>query len=288
VSDRVWRCGRFELPLSRTLVMGIVNVTPDSFSDGGAYAEPLDAIRHARELAAQGADIIDIGGESTRPGSEEVSPAEEIARVRPIVARLASELFPLPISIDTRHADVARACVDAGASIVNDVAGFRDPAMTAVAARSDVGLVVMHMLGEPKTMQSAPHYDHVVAEVAEFLVGRASVLEEAGVSSDRICIDPGIGFGKTLAHNLALLRDLTTLVETGYPVLVGTSRKRFIGEITGEDEPQARLGGSVASAAWAAEHGASVVRVHDVAATGQALEVTRALGGGDWTPPRMG
>jgi len=275
---RVWHCGRFELTLSRPLVMGIVNVTPDSFSDGGRWEDPERAITRARELVLAGADIIDVGGESTRPGSDEVSSDEEARRVVPVVHALAEELA-VPISIDTRHADVARRCVAAGASIINDVSGFRDPAMVELAAKCDTGLVVMHMLGEPKTMQREPHYRDVVAEVREYLGARAAVLEAAGVTRERIMLDPGIGFGKATAHNLEILRALGMTVPDGYPVLVGASRKRFIGELTGVPEPQERIAGSVAVALWSCAAGAAVVRVHDVAETVQALRMWTALGG---------
>lgn len=273
-----WRCGRFTLELERPVVMGIVNVTPDSFSDGGVHEDPASAVDCGMRLSAQGAAIVDVGGESTRPGSAEVSIAEEIARVRPVVAHLAREL-ELPISIDTRHAEVAAACVQVGAAIVNDVSGFRDPAMVEVALGCDAGLVIMHMLGEPGTMQDAPRYDDVVCEVREYLLDRALTLEHAGIARERIALDPGIGFGKTLEHNLALLRSLPELAAFGYPVLVGASRKRFIGQITAEETPSARLGGSIATAVWAAEHGASVLRVHDVRDTVQALAVDAALRG---------
>jgi len=273
---RVWECGRFTLSLDHTLVMGVLNVTPDSFSDGGEHDDPAVAVSFAIEMAADGADIIDIGGESTRPGSEEVPPAEEIARILPVIERLHTQL-DIPLSIDTRHAQVAIAAVEAGASIVNDVAGFSDPAMVEVVRANDVGVVIMHMLGEPKMMQDAPEYDDVVTEVRDYLLDRALALEEVGVVRKRICIDPGIGFGKSLDHNLALLRGLSRLTEFGYPVLVGASRKRMIGEITGVAQARNRLGGSLAAATWAAEYGAAVVRVHDVAATVQAVTVADAL-----------
>ncbi len=278
-SRRVWRCGRFALSPGRPLVMGIVNVTPDSFSDGGRYAEAPSAIEHGRVLVAQGADIIDVGGESTRPGSDAVPVAKELERVQPVVAALALEL-EVPVSVDTRHADVAAAAVREGASIINDVSGFRDPAMVALAVGCDAGVVVMHMLGEPKSMQAAPHYTDVVAEVREYLAAQASMLEAAGVARDRIALDPGIGFGKTTAHNLELLARLPELVALGYPVLVGVSRKRFIGEITGETLPDRRVSGSVAAALVSVLNGAAVVRVHDVAETVQALRVSSAISGG--------
>ncbi|MDZ4177887.1 MAG: dihydropteroate synthase [Coriobacteriia bacterium] len=276
---REWKCGDFRIPLTDPVVMGIVNVTPDSFSDGGRYENPLLAVAHALRLHAEGAGIIDVGGESTRPGAPAVSSAEELARVRPVVARLAAE-DTFPVSIDTRHPDVAAACIEAGASIVNDVSGFRDREMCEVVARSGVGVVVMHMLGEPGTMQNEPHYTDVVAEVGEYLATRAGELEAMGVSRDRICVDPGIGFGKTLEHNLDLLRGVPAVADLGYPVLLGASRKRFIAGIVDAPDPGDRLGGSVAAAVWGYLHGASVLRVHDVEETVQALAVTRALAGG--------
>ena len=272
---RTWHCSRFELPLDRPLVMGILNVTPDSFSDGGAHFEPVVALRHARLMLAEGADIVDVGGESTRPGAAEVPVDEELSRVLPVVEQLAGEAAP--VSIDTRHAEVAAACAYAGASIINDVSGFRDDAMTEVAAGSDAGLVVMHMLGEPGTMQRAPRYKDVVAEVAEYLQRRAAVLEAAGVARDRIALDPGIGFGKTTEHNLELLRRLNEIAKLGYPVVIGVSRKRFIGDITGVEAPRDRVAGSLAAALVAVANGAHVVRVHDVADTVSALLVARAI-----------
>ncbi|MCE5191988.1 MAG: dihydropteroate synthase [Actinomycetia bacterium] len=276
--ERVWHCGRFELPLSSALVMGIVNVTPDSFSDGGESFEPRSAVERGLKMVADGAAIIDVGGESTRPGSDEVSPAAELARVQPVVAALAHDAR-VPFSVDTRHASVARAALEAGASIVNDVSGFRDPEMVRVAAESDAGVIIMHMLGEPKTMQAEPSYTDVVDEVGAYLLGRARELEAEGVERERICLDPGIGFGKTLEHNLALLRRLPELAALGYPVLVGASRKSLIGAILGEPDPRRRLEGSLAIAAWAASHGADVVRVHDVNETVRLLRTWRAIEG---------
>ena len=275
---RAWRCGRFEVALTRPLVMGIVNVTPDSFSDGGLCEDAERAIAHARELVLAGADIIDVGGESTRPGSDEVSPGEEARRVVPVIRALAEEIAA-PLSIDTRHADVARQCVVAGASIINDVSGFRDPAMVELAAQCDAGLVVMHMLGEPKTMGSGPHYGDVVAEVRDYLASRAAALEAAGVARERIMLDPGIGFGKTTAHNLAILRRLGAIESVGYPVLVGASRKRFVGELTDVAEPCERVAGSIAVALWSSSAGAAAVRVHDVAETVRAFRMWAALSG---------
>ena len=280
MSEATWQCGDHVLPLDCPLVMGILNVTPDSFSDGGEYDNVTSAVMRAHAVVAEGADLIDVGGESTRPGSASVSEPSELARVLPVVERLAAELT-LPISIDTRHAPVARACVTAGASVINDVTGFRDPAMIEVAAECEAGLVVMHMLGDdPATMQADPHYDDVVTEVAEFLAERAAALESVGVDPKRIALDPGIGFGKTLEHNLALLRGVPTLAVLGYPVVIGASRKRFIGHILGEEDPKRRVAGSVGAAAYAALHGADIFRVHDVAETVQALRVIAAIGRG--------
>lgn len=274
--QRVWRCGRFALPLDRVYVMGILNVTPDSFSDGGSHLGVDAALQGARRLLAAGADIVDVGGESTRPGSDAVSVEEELVRVVPAVRALVPEL-DVPVSVDTRRAEVAADSVAAGASIINDVSGFRDPAMVEVATTTDAGLVVMHMLGEPRTMQREPHYDDVVAEVCEYLAGQARMLEQAGVARERIALDPGLGFGKTTAHNLELLRGLEALVALGYPVLIGASRKRFIGEVTGVDVPAERVQGSVAVAGWSALLGADIVRVHDVAPTREALAMIAAI-----------
>lgn len=274
-----WHCGRFELVLDRLLVMGILNVTPDSFSDGGAHDDTVAAIEWGERLVSEGAAILDVGGESTRPGSSALSVTDELARVLPVVAHFAGSR-KIPVSIDTRHAEVAHQCVRAGASIINDVSGFRDAEMVEAAAGCDAGVVIMHMLGEPGTMQVAPHYDDVVSEVGVYLAEQAVLLESAGVARARIAIDPGIGFGKALAHNLALLRALPELAALAYPVLVGASRKRFIGELTHADVPAERLAGSLAVACWAAQHDASILRVHDVAATVAALAVTSALGAG--------
>ena len=278
VAGLTWRCGAHALPLTRALVMGIVNVTPDSFSDGGVNFDPRAAFVAAWAMSTAGADLIDVGGESTRPGSGEVSPAEELARVLPVVRDLAAR--GAVVSVDTRHATVASECVKAGAAAINDISGFSDPAMVALAASCDAGLVVMHMQGDPGTMQNEPHYGDVVAEVSAYLLGQAASLEAAGVARERIALDPGIGFGKTTAHNLELLRRLDEIVALGYPVLVGASRKRFIGEITGVTEARDRLAGSVAAALVAVEHGAAIVRVHDVAETVQALAIAQAVRGG--------
>jgi len=274
-APRVWRCGRFGLTLDRTLVMGILNVTPDSFSDGGRFDDPAAAVAHAERLISEGTAILDVGGESTRPGAEPVPVAAELSRVRPVVLRYGTE--DVPVSVDTRHPEVAKACVAAGASIINDVSGFRDRAMIDVAVACDAGVIVMHMLGDPQTMQDRPHYDDVIIEVGGYLVAQATMLEAAGVARERIAIDPGIGFGKSVEHNLELLRRLPELAELGFPLVLGVSRKRFIGAISGVDEPHERVGGSIAAALFAAEHGADILRVHDVASTVQALEIQRAL-----------
>ena len=223
----MWRCSRFSFDTKMPTLMGILNVTPDSFSDGGEHDGFDEAIAHARRMVDEGARIIDVGGESTRPGAAPVSPKEELSRVIDVVRALAAE--GICVSIDTRHADVARACLEAGAAIINDVSGFSDPAMVDVAAAGDCGVVVMHMQGEPATMQDAPAYDDVVAEVRDWLGSRAARLEEAGISRDRSCVDPGPGFGKTPQQTLELVRTFQEIVHLGYPVMAALSRKSFIG-----------------------------------------------------------
>lgn len=257
-------------------VMGIVNVTPDSFSDGGLYLDARRAIEHGRELAAAGADVLDIGGESTRPGADPVGAAEEMARVVPVVEGLAGVA---PISIDTSKAEVAASAIEAGASTVNDVTALDgDPEMASVCADSGVEVILMHMLGEPGTMQRDPRYEDPVGEIREFLLSRVEAACEAGVSRDRVWIDPGIGFGKTLEHNIELLRGTRRFAETGLPVLVGPSRKAFIGRIDGSAEA-GRLGGTIAACLAAADGGAAMVRVHDVAPVVQALRVRDRISG---------
>jgi len=260
--------------------MGIVNVTPDSFSDGGRYLGHDAALAHARRLIAEGADILDIGGESTRPGAAPVPEAEELTRVIPLITAVRAE-SAIPVSIDTLKPAVARAAVAAGATIWNDVTALRGaPDAPAVAAELGCEVVLMHMLGEPGTMQNAPRYDDVVGEVEAFLLARAEVAMSAGVARDRIWLDPGIGFGKTLDHNLALLRALPRLVALGFPVLLGASRKRFIAALDpGAKDPGDRLGGSLAVALAGARAGVAAVRVHDVAETVQALRVQAAING---------
>lgn len=256
-------------------LMGVVNVTPDSFSDGGLYLDPGAAIAHGRELAEQGAAILDVGGESTRPGAEEVPVEEELRRVVPVVEGLAGG--EAAISVDTSKAAVAAAALDAGARIVNDVTALRgDPEMAALCAERGATVVLMHMLGTPRTMQEDPRYDDVVDEVRAFLAARVEAAVAAGVEEERIWVDPGIGFGKTAAHNLELLRRLGELRELGRPLAIGTSRKSFIGRLDGSPADE-RLGGTIASSVWAAAEGADVLRVHDVAEVRQALAVATAV-----------
>jgi dihydropteroate synthase len=255
-------------------LMGVVNVTPDSFSDGGLFLDADAAIAHGRELLEQGAEILDVGGESTRPGAEEVSAGEELARVVPVVAGLADSTT---VSIDTSKAVVAEAALDAGASIVNDVTALRhDPEIAGLCAERGAGLVLMHMQGDPRTMQENPVYDDVVDDVKSFLAERLEAAVGAGVVEERIWLDPGIGFGKTLDHNLELLRRLGELRELGRPLVVGTSRKSFLGKIDGSAVGD-RLGGTIASSVLAAAEGADVLRVHDVAETAQAAKVASAI-----------
>ena len=265
----IWHCGRFDFDTSTPLIMGIVNVTPDSFSDGGEYFDTEAAVAHGLELAAQGAAIIDVGGESTRPGSDPVDPETEWERIGSVIATLAER--ELCVSVDTRHAEVAARALEAGASIINDVSGFRDPAMVAVAQRSGCGCVVMHMAGEPKTMQENPTYVDVVAEVRDYLRDAAAALEEAGVDRSRICVDPGPGFGKTPKQTIELMRNLHELVHLGYPVMVAASRKSYVGYAYGVEEPHERDVASAAEALLACELGASVVRTHNVPLTVAAL-----------------
>jgi dihydropteroate synthase len=260
--------------LAPPLGMGIVNVTPDSFSDGGECADPAAAAARARRLFAEGAAVVDVGGESTRPGAAFVSEEEELRRVMPVVEAVAGEA---PVSVDTRKAGVARRAAEAGAAMVNDVSAGRDePAIAEVCAAFDLPYVVMHMLGTPGNMQQDPRYDDVVGEVRDFLAARAEWAKAQGVR--QVIVDPGIGFGKTLDHNLALINNIPALADLGYPVMVGHSRKSFIGKLTGA-EAEDRLGGSVAAALVAARRGAHLLRVHDVAATAQALAVAAAVSG---------
>ena len=265
----IWHCGRFDFDTSTPIVMGILNITPDSFSDGGLYLDADAAVEHALAMVDAGAAIVDVGGESTRPGSDAVDPAEEWERIGAVIAALAER--GLCVSVDTRHAEVASRALAAGASIVNDVSGFRDPAMAQVAAKSGCGCVVMHMAGEPKTMQDNPVYDDVVAEVRDYLRDAAAALEEAGVDRSRICVDPGPGFGKTPKQTIELMRNLHELVHLGYPVMVAASRKSYVGYAYGVEEPHERDVASAAEALLACELGASVVRTHNVPLTVAAL-----------------
>ena len=254
--------------------MGVVNVTPDSFSDGGLFLDPEAAVAHGEELVRDGAEILDGGGDSTRPGAEEVSVEEELARVGPVVAGLAGVAT---VSIDTSKAAVAEAALEAGAEIVNDVTALRhDPEIGGLCAERGAGLILMHMQGDPRTMQADPTYEDVVDDVKAFLAERLQAAVDAGVDEERVWLDPGIGFGKTLEHNLELLRRLGELRELGRPLVVGTSRKSFIGKIDGSDVDD-RIGGTLASSVLAAAEGADVLRVHDVSETRQALTVADAV-----------
>ncbi len=269
-------CGGRIVRLDRARVMGIVNVTPDSFSDGGQYDTLEAAVAHGLRLAEEGADILDIGGESTRPGAADVSVEEELRRTIPVITRLAKETS-LPISIDTSKPEVMRAAVEAGAGMINDVYGLRREGALETAAALGVPVVLMHMKGEPRSMQEAPHYDDVVGEVHRFLTERIFVAEMAGVQKKHIVVDPGFGFGKDASHNLVLLAQLDRFSELGVPVLAGLSRKRSIGQLTGREVPAERVHGSVAAHLIAAQRGAKLLRVHDVAATVDALKVWEAV-----------
>jgi dihydropteroate synthase len=268
-------CGRYRLVLDRPVVMGILNVTPDSFSDGGRFASLPAAIERAEQMTAEGASIIDVGGESTRPGALKVDAAEESRRVIPVIERLAATLG-LPVSVDTRKAEVMRLAIQAGASMVNDVSALGGPGALDCVAGTDVGVCLMHMQGEPRTMQQSPDYADVVTEVRNFLRARVARCIAAGIEPARLAVDPGFGFGKTLVHNLALLRGLPQLAADGVPVLVGLSRKRMIGELTGQPEGD-RLAGSLVLATLAARNGARIVRAHDVGATVAALRIVAAV-----------
>jgi len=273
MSSRILRCGDHSLSLGVPRVMGIVNVTPDSFSDGGRFDSAAAAIDFAQSLRTQGADILDVGGESTRPGAAPVPEDVELARVLPVVTALARD--GALVSIDTMKPGVMRAALDAGAVMVNDVRALRAPGAMEGVAGSAAAVCLMHMQGEPQSMQVAPRYDDVVGEVRTFLAARAAVCEAAGIGRERIAVDPGFGFGKTVAHNLALLRGLDAIAALGYPVVAGLSRKRTLGVLTGRPDGD-RLAGSVAAALAAVVRGAAIVRVHDVAATVDALRVWTA------------
>jgi len=271
------RCGRFSLPLDRPLLMGVVNVTPDSFSDGGDFADAAAASAHARRLAAEGADILDIGGESTRPGAPVVSEDEELERVLPVLEALRD--MAVPVSVDTRRARVMHEALAAGASMINDIEALQAPGamevMAAVAARG-CAVCLMHMQGKPATMQQDPHYDDVVSEVRAFLAERIAAAERAGIARNRLVADPGFGFGKTTAHNLQVLARLCELQALGVPIMVGLSRKSVLGAVTGRPVTE-RLAASVAAALLAAQAGATILRVHDVKETRDALAVWQAM-----------
>lgn len=270
-----WLCGRFEFELKRPILMGIVNVTPDSFSDGGQHARTEAAIRHARTLIQEGAEIVDIGGESTRPGALPVSVQDELARVIPVIKALMHS--GAAISVDTCKPEVMQAALDLGADIINDVTGMRDPAAQRIVARhGNCGVCIMHMQGEPRTMQVAPHYDDVVQDIKKELLAQARLLETQGVQAERISLDPGFGFGKTVEQNYHLLANLSVIVDAGYPLVLGVSRKSMIGAVTGQAVDQ-RLAGSVAAALAGVVRGARVLRVHDVRETRDALAVWQAV-----------
>ncbi|MBB5351229.1 dihydropteroate synthase [Haloferula luteola] len=272
-----WKSRGKSLDLSRrAAVMGILNVTPDSFSDGGRHDAPAGAWRRAKEMIAEGVDIIDIGGESTRPGAAPVDADDEIARILPVIQALRKRWSGW-ISIDTMKPEVARAALAAGADIVNDVTGLREPAMVELCRETGCGVVVMHMKGEPRTMQQAPHYEDVVAEVREFFQLRHAELRAAGISEEALVYDPGIGFGKTLEHNLALLRATSTLAPHGRPLLIGLSRKAFIGKLLEGGEPLDRDWATVAFTAWTREEGAIIHRVHEVRRNREALRMVEAV-----------
>jgi dihydropteroate synthase len=270
------QCGQHRIELGRPVVMGVLNVTPDSFSDGGRFLDPSAALDRAAQLIEEGAAIVDVGGESTRPGAAPVSAGEELRRVMPVVERLAAKIS-VPVSIDTRKPEVMREALAAGATLVNDVSALAAPGALEAVAASKAAVCLMHMQGEPGSMQDAPRYGDVVAEVRDFLTVRAAACEAAGIARERLAVDPGFGFGKTLEHNLALLAGLPAIVADGLPVLAGLFRKRMIGSLTGRAEGD-RLAGSLAAAVVAAIKGARIIRAHDVRATVDALAVLAGSG----------
>ena len=270
-----WKCATFEFDERMPIIMGILNVTPDSFSDGGDHATFDEAVAHAHRMLEEGAQIIDVGGESTRPGSNEVSIEEEISRVAEVVRVLSGE--GACVSIDTRHPEVARVAVENGAAIINDISGFRDPAMVQLACECDAGLVVMHMRGTPDTMQTLTDYDDVVAEVCDYLRDQAAMLEAAGIAHERICVDPGPGFSKTQQQTLELMRNIHEIVRLGYPVMAAPSRKSYVGYAYGIDDPKQRDEASAQEALMACELGATVVRTHNIVVTKRALADFRPL-----------
>ena len=268
------QCGRFKLSLERPLVMGVVNITPDSFSDGGMFADTARAVAHAQRLIGEGADILDLGGESTRPGAAPVSLEVERRRVLPVLEAVASG--GVPVAVDTRKPELMREAIAAGAAMINDVTALSGPGALAAVARAPVAVCLMHMQGDPATMQANPDYRDVVREVRDFLAQRVAVAEAAGIARNRIVVDPGFGFGKTVEHNLALLRSLREFASLGGALLAGLSRKAMLGRLTGR-EPLERVHASVAAALLAVQNGAHIVRVHDVAATRDALAVWNAV-----------
>ena len=269
-----WQAGRFTLQLHRPLVMGIVNVTPDSFSDGGQHADAVLALRHAQSLVEQGADILDIGGESSRPGSLRLSHAQEWARIAPVLQETVR--WNVPVSVDTYQPETMRRALDLGADIINDIHALQRPGALEVVAASKAGVCLMHMRGDPASMQQAPHYADVLGEVREFLWSRVAAAESMGIDRSRIALDPGFGFGKTLEHNLTLAKGLPALAQSGYPVLVGVSRKSMIGALTGRDVGE-RLPGSLGAVLACVAAGAQIVRVHDVGPTCDAIKVWNAM-----------
>lgn len=271
----ILHCGRFRLPLDRPLIMGIVNLTPDSFSGDGCDDDVSAAIAHAAAQRDAGADLLDLGAESSRPGAAPVPAAAEIARLLPVLQAVRD--WNLPISVDTSKPAVMRAVIDAGADLINDIAALQTPGALEAVAGSDVGVCLMHMQGEPRTMQTDPHYADVTAEVRDFLAGRVAACSAAGIDRERLLIDPGFGFGKTVDHNYTLLRELQRLTDMGVPVLAGLSRKSMLGAVTDRQNGVARVHASVAAALLAVRRGALVVRVHDVAATRDALAVLTAM-----------
>ena len=277
--ERIWRCREHRIVCGpRTLLVGVVNVTPDSFSDGGLHLDAGAATAHGLRLAEEGADLLDVGGESTRPGAEPVPAADEIARVVPVIEGLVAKLPDTPVSIDTRKPEVARPALEAGASIVNDIGAGTEPGMFEAVREAGAGMILMHMRGEPRTMQVDPTYDDVVVEVTAYLRARLEAAAAAGLERDRLCVDPGIGFGKDLQHNLELLRAVGRMREDlGVPYLVGPSRKRFIGTLTGTDDPADRVEGTAGAVAWCAAQGADLVRVHDARAMRRVVQVVDAI-----------
>ncbi len=271
----IWQTTRFTLDLTQPRVMGIVNLTPDSFSDGGRFNEVKAAVAHCEQLLSEGADILDLGGESSRPGAASVDEAQEWRRVQPVIQEIVG--WGCPISLDTTKPGVMRRALDLGVDIINDIRALQSPGAVDAVAEARCGVCLMHMQGQPETMQIQPGYDDVIADVARFLQGRAQVVQASGVAASRIVLDPGIGFGKSVAHNFALLQHQQQLLALGFPLLAGWSRKSALGAVTGREASQ-RMPASVAAALAAVLHGARVVRVHDVAATVDALKVWRAAG----------